>query len=699
MSFSADDSWLSHALSGLSEHERERSAGPGAAVERSSPEIAGYRIEGCLGEGATAVVYRAWDLKSGRPVAIKVLREGLGLRDEVRRRFQREARAAARVSQPNVVAVYDAGEHAGRPYLVMEIVDGCPLRTLLGEKPREVEQLLRLLEQAARGVSAAHETGIVHRDLKPANILVSRSGEAKVVDFGLAHLVDSGSELTRTGCLIGTPLYMAPEQVEARPDGISPATDVYALGAILYEILTGSPPHTGDSVLEIYRKISRADPAAPRNIDPNVSPELETIALKALEKDPRRRYPSAASFAEDLRRYLEGRPVSAKSVPRGIRLWRKAVRHRHIVFPTVAAMVMATALAAGWLSSVVSKRNRIKASLSVAARYEKDRQTQEAHYAFRSALDLDTGHLAAREGFQRTGRELRRRQEELIEKERLFEEVWTDHDLVKRRPARAGNAPEDKLTGDVILSEDFENYNRKGWNEYGGAAESIQIVDGGPVGRRCLQLTTRRGEDPKVYVYKMFDRGMDTCYVRFYVRFPDKERDAIHQGVRLLGQNPPLRWPEDEPALRRPPEGDKRFFAFLEPSTHRGRHSPPGVWRVMSDWCDVKPELDGTYGPAWFYTDIPVERDGWICVEVMLKCNSRPELDDGEQALWVNGKEAGRWGGFRWRTDPDLKVTGFQLLHQISERALVAEGLEDRSRRVCFDGIVVSRSYVGPHRP
>src|SRR5688572_2282677 len=222
----------------------------------SRPEQVGrYELRESVGEGASALVYRAWDTKLGRIVAVKILRDVAALSEIARLRFLREGQATAGLLHPNVVSVYDVGEEGGRLYLVMEFVEGRTLAQDLAREPGPLRERIVLLERAARGVAAAHEKGIVHRDLKPANILVTAAGEPKVGDFGLARLMDSSVELTRTGATLGTPLYMAPEQVEGKD--VTTRTDVYSLGAILYEVLTGRPPHTGDSVAELYAKITR----------------------------------------------------------------------------------------------------------------------------------------------------------------------------------------------------------------------------------------------------------------------------------------------------------------------------------------------------------------------------------------------------------------------------------------------------------
>jgi tetratricopeptide (TPR) repeat protein/tRNA A-37 threonylcarbamoyl transferase component Bud32 len=296
-----------------------------------------YEIGEKLGEGAMSVVYAARDRELGRTVAFKVLREGFLAQELVRERFVREARALARMDHPNIVRVFDAVEEGGQLALVMELVRGESLGRRMKSAPRP--DLLRLLARAARGVQHAHEKGIIHRDLKPENILVTESGESKVVDFGVAHLAESSPALTRSGTVLGTPMYMAPEQV-AGGSGVSERTDVYALGAILYEILSGRPPHTGQSVPEVYAKIARGEPGEPRSGDP----VLDAIAMKAIEKDPRRRYPSAALFAEDLRCAVDGEPTQARPATPASRLLRRVRKHR--VLAVQAALGLAILVAA-----------------------------------------------------------------------------------------------------------------------------------------------------------------------------------------------------------------------------------------------------------------------------------------------------------------------------------------------------------------
>jgi serine/threonine protein kinase len=291
------------------------------------PSIPRYQIQDKIGEGASAVVYQARDTELKRLVALKVLRMASGLSPTARVRFHREAEAAAMVSHPNVVSVYDIGEIDGLSYLVLELIDGRSLSQVLKDRAGDGPGVIALLEKAARGVAAAHAKGIVHRDLKPDNILVTRSGEPKVGDFGLAHLVDPSVQLTRTGASLGTPIYMAPEQARGASKDVSPQTDVYALGAMLYEAVLGRPPFLAETLPEIYAKIVHETPTPPRQLQPKIAPPLETIILKALEKDPKDRYADAGAFADDLQRYREGKPILARPPRPASAFGRRLARH------------------------------------------------------------------------------------------------------------------------------------------------------------------------------------------------------------------------------------------------------------------------------------------------------------------------------------------------------------------------------------
>jgi tetratricopeptide (TPR) repeat protein len=304
----------------------------------------GYEILGVLGRGGMGVVYEARQADLGRVVALKVLR-GSGFASEtMQRRFRKEAEAVARLDHPHIVPIYGVGKVGGLDYFSMKRVQGVGLDAVLARYSGDPRASSRLAATAAEAIHHAHQRGILHRDLKPANILVDDQGEPHITDFGLARDIEFSAGLTRTGLLVGTPAYMAPEQAEVTKGGVTTATDVYGLGAVLYALLTGRSPHFGDSLFETLEKVRRGPPEPPSRLDPRVPRDLDVICLKCLETDPRRRYESAQALADDLRRWLRGEPIAARPVGRGVRL---ALWCRRNPLPTVLAAALAMAALAG----------------------------------------------------------------------------------------------------------------------------------------------------------------------------------------------------------------------------------------------------------------------------------------------------------------------------------------------------------------
>jgi tRNA A-37 threonylcarbamoyl transferase component Bud32 len=376
MSSSDFERWFDSFREGLRRDEAERAGTPARepALTHSPPDLPRYEIGERLGEGAAAVVYRAWDRELGRPVALKVLRDTADVRRTLRARFHREAKIAAGLDHPNIVRVYDLGEVDGRLFMVMELVEGSSLDARLSDPSTPLGEKLRLLEKAARGVAHAHARGVIHRDLKPANILVDRAGEPKVGDFGISLGLDSEPRLTRTGEPLGTPAYMAPEQVRGDGDP-TVRTDVYALGTILYEILAGRPPHGAGSLPELYRKILDEDPAPPR------SPSAATaVALKALSKDPAGRYADAGDFADDLSRVLRGEPARARR-PGVLRRWGRTLRARPAA---TAALAAAAAFGLGALAAATvpgtADRNRAALRAAVVRAFDREKARLDERY-------------------------------------------------------------------------------------------------------------------------------------------------------------------------------------------------------------------------------------------------------------------------------------------------------------------------------
>jgi hypothetical protein len=341
------------------------------AAPAGPPAVPGFEIEREIGRGGMGVVYLARQTGLNRPTALKMVLAGGHAGADERRRFLLEAEAVAAVRHPGVVQVYAVGTAGDQPYLALEFCPGGSLSGRLAGTPLPPRAAAELVERVARAVEAAHAAGVVHRDLKPDNVLFAADGTPKVTDFGLARVAAADSRLTATGAVMGTPSYMAPEQADGSK-GIGPAADVWALGAILYECRSGRPPFRAATVLDTLRQVATADPVPPRQLQPGLPRDLDTVCLKCLQKDPRRRYASAAALADDLARFLRGEPVTARPVSGVERTW-KAVRRR----PAAAAVALAGAVAAVAVVGVVVWSNgRLATERDAARAAERDADEQ-----------------------------------------------------------------------------------------------------------------------------------------------------------------------------------------------------------------------------------------------------------------------------------------------------------------------------------
>jgi WD40 repeat protein len=349
--------------------------------------VPGYRIDSVLGRGGMGVVYRAEQLSLKRTVALKVM-AGLYTGPRERWRFRIEAEAASALQHPNIVQVFEVGETRGFPFLAMEYVSGGTLAHWLQDKRPTPAEAAEVTATLARAVQCAHQAGIVHRDLKPANVLLSfpaksRAAEGiaardlaepKITDFGLAKRLDTAAELTRTGEVMGTPAYMAPEQALGKGHLVGPAADIYALGVILYEMLTGTTPFHGSTVIEVLEQVVNREPVRPTRITRAVPHDLDVICLKCLQKEPHQRYPSAHLLAEDLDRFLQHKPIRARPAGRIERLVKWGRRH-----PTLAGLVLVSCLALLAFTAAVTFFS-INAQLQTAlvtAETERNRADQE----------------------------------------------------------------------------------------------------------------------------------------------------------------------------------------------------------------------------------------------------------------------------------------------------------------------------------
>jgi eukaryotic-like serine/threonine-protein kinase len=307
---------------------------PPAIRASGMPSIPGHVVLEVLRRGGMGVVYRARQLAANRIVALKMLVRGDLTAPEDVVRFRKEPEAVARLQHAHVVQIYEVGEHDGHPYFSMEFLAGGSLDAKLGGNPQPPAWAAQLVMNLAQAIAAAHAGGIVHRDLKPSNVLFTTDGAAKIIDFGLAKRLDLDSGQTKTGSAVGTPSYMAPEQAAGDLQAVGPMVDVYALGAVLYEVLTGRPPFRGSSPLETMEQVRSGELLPPARLQPGIPRDLETICLKCLEKDPAKRYARAADVAEDLRRFLACKPIRARRTSPLGKLWRWSRRN-----PWVAALL------------------------------------------------------------------------------------------------------------------------------------------------------------------------------------------------------------------------------------------------------------------------------------------------------------------------------------------------------------------------
>ncbi len=371
--------------------------------------VPGYDILEELGRGGMGVVYKAMHRRLGRLVALKMVLAGVHVGQVGLARFRAEAEAVAQLLHSNIVQIYETGEHEGRPYFSLEFVDGGSLDQRLRESPTSPRSAAKLVETLARTMDVAHQRGIVHRDLKPANILLakigsqssmvrhrevdsatlpgdhwSRSTIPKIADFGLAKRVDEDSSQTQSGTILGTPSYMAPEQASGRNREIGPAADIYSLGAILYELLVGRPPFKASNPIDTVRQVIEQEPVPPRQLEPRVPHDLETICLKCLEKDPAHRFATAAELADDLRRFVDDEPIHARPTPAWERAWKWGKRRKAIV----ALLGLSAMTVIGMVLFIAWHNVSLRGKLDVALAKERRARQREQNAVEEQRLSL-----------------------------------------------------------------------------------------------------------------------------------------------------------------------------------------------------------------------------------------------------------------------------------------------------------------------
>lgn len=391
-----------------------------------------YEIQGLLGKGGMGVVYAARQISLNRSVALKMIKAGVLETDDGLRRFRNEADAVAMLDHPGIVPIYEVGEHDGQHYFSMKLIEGGSLDSRLKDYVKDPRAAARLMAEAADAIAHAHTRGILHRDLKPANILMDVEGHPHVTDFGLAKQVEAtaDTELTQSGQILGTPAFMSPEQASGHKGMITTASDVYGLGAVLYAVLTGKAPFGGDSVVDTLDAVRNTPPIAPGRLNDNTPRDLETITLCCLEKDPRRRYPTAQAVADDLRAWLDHRPISARRVGTVERAFLWCKRR-----PAVAGLSAATliAIVAGTASviTVQAASNRKLAAENIVTKNAEDLAEKRLDRAMASINDYYTGFSKDAITSEQIPLALR---QQLLEKPRQFYEELTN-DLAGNKDA------------------------------------------------------------------------------------------------------------------------------------------------------------------------------------------------------------------------------------------------------------------------
>jgi WD40 repeat protein len=440
----------------------------------------GYEVLAELGRGGMAVVYRARQTALDRPCALKMILAGGHAGQAERERFLTEARVIARLRHPGIVQVFEVGEYRGNAFMALELCAGGSLDQRLREKPPTAREAAELVRALAGAMQAAHDASVLHRDLKPANVLIAADGALKITDFGLAKKLDEDGQ-THTGAIMGTPSYMPPEQARGEKD-LGPTVDVYALGAILYACLTGRPPFLGAVLLETLRQVQEDDPVAVRQLNPSVPRDLETICLKCLRKEPGRRYATARALADDLDRFLNGRPIEARPA-RALERAFKWVRRNPIVSILAAAVVLVL-LAGVAVSSTFAYQAMSEARI---ARKAEEDASQKATLASLAEQKAETRAKAEAEAKERASDQLKRA-ERLIYAGKLFEAL---------------NAFEGRKGALALQYLDQCQWNLRGWEHdhlwtrfnsvqtLRGHPDPVTGVSWSPDGKRILSVSSK----------------------------------------------------------------------------------------------------------------------------------------------------------------------------------------------------------------
>jgi eukaryotic-like serine/threonine-protein kinase len=627
-------------------------------------DVAGYKILKVLGLGGMGVVYKARQRGLKRIVALKMIRSPGHHGPAELARFRSEAMAVADLQHPNIVQIYEVGEDQGHPFFSLEYVSGGSLANVISGTPRPPREAALLLQLLANAMDYAHLRGIIHRDLKPANVLLTEAGEPKVSDFGLVKRLEDDAGQTQSGSILGTPSYMAPEQAEGKNKEIGPRSDLYALGGILYEMMTGRPPFRAASVLDTLQQVRTQEPIAPSQFQPKVPRDLETICLKCLQKDPAKRYATAAALGEDLRRFLAGESILARPVSRAESFWRWCRRNPRVasLSGSVAALFVVWAVTSTLLyRRALSGEQAARANAATASQNAALAQ-QNAEDARSKAQEALTSAATARQNAERaSANEARARKQEqaakAIAQDSIIQMIQLGEQVMRRLrakhdPARA-EAEWLRLRDDVltILQKEMvplaERIEAQGVSPFAFATLHQRLGD---LLRKLGQVEDARRE---------YQQGYDRI-ARVAQDQPDNDVARANLGVMLvrLGE---MALDQSGDAVRARYEFDRAWNIQEEISLHprSGNYSKPDNDRILSGIA-IK---QGTAELALGHAALACERfqkalelrHAWTKAQPR---NAQAHSYTSEAALWlgVAYSHLGDWKGARPHFDEALQI-------------------------------------------